>query len=272
MVNRREIEVSEGIIKLNDKSEINYYLAKPADNGKYPAIIIVHEIWGLEDNIKSIARRWAEEGYVAFAPHLFASIGPFMNSKNIESTMVKLWSLPREKMQDEKAIGTLMNTLNEDQKKVASAVFFGRKDLGKNMIRNLDACFDHVQKLDFVKSDMIGTTGFCFGGGLVFQYATLGRSSATVVFYGANPDPIEAVSKIDRPIIAFYGGEDYNINQYIPRLMEEIVRTKKSFHMKIYEGAQHAFFNDTRPTYNKDCADDAWELAKEFFRKNLGGK
>jgi len=266
-----EIEISEGIVRLKDSSEIPYYMARPAGTGKHPAIIIVHEIWGLEENIKSIARRWAKEGYVAFAPHLFGPIGSFMNAKNIESTMMKFWSLPRDKMQDEKAIGDLMKTLSDEQKKVANAVFFGRKDLGKKMIENLDTCFNYVQKLDFVESEKIGTTGFCFGGGLVFQYATLGKSSATVVFYGSNPEPVESVSKISKPIIAFYGGEDYNINQNIPRLMEEIVKARKGIQLKIYEGAQHAFFNDTRPTYNKESAEDAWVIAREFFRKNLGG-
>ena len=93
--------------------------------------------------------------------------------------------------------------------------------------------------------------------------------SASVPYYGVNPKPIEAVEKIAGPVLAFYAGEDERVNQGIPAVAEAMVRYKKDFAMKVYKGAQHAFFNENRPVYNKAVADDAWELTMQFFNKHL---
>ena len=93
--------------------------------------------------------------------------------------------------------------------------------------------------------------------------------TCAVPFYGANPKPIEAIAKISGSVLAFYAGEDEGVNAGVPAIVEAMVKYKKDFQMKLYKGAQHSFFNETRPVYNEAAAEDAWESAVAFFGKHL---
>jgi carboxymethylenebutenolidase len=115
----------------------------------------------------------------------------------------------------------------------------------------------------------MGVTGFCLGGGLAYQISTMFPFSAIVPFYGANPKPIEAVEKIAGPVLGIYAGEDDWINSGLAAIVESMIKYKKTFEMKLYKGVQHAFFNETMPTYNKPAAEDAWQKAISFFNKYL---
>jgi carboxymethylenebutenolidase len=93
--------------------------------------------------------------------------------------------------------------------------------------------------------------------------------SAVVSFYGANPKPLEAVAKIAGPVLGIYAGEDDWVNSGVPAIVESMIKYKKTFEMKLYRGVQHAFFNETMPTYDKSAAEDAWQKALSFFNKYL---
>jgi carboxymethylenebutenolidase len=123
--------------------------------------------------------------------------------------------------------------------------------------------------LETVEPARLGITGFCLGGGLAYQLATVYPFNAAVPFYGANPKPLEAVAKISGPIFGVYAGEDQRINSGVPALVESMIVHKKTFQMKIYQGMQHAFFNETRPSFNKAAAEDAWAMTLAFFNKYL---
>jgi len=120
-----------------------------------------------------------------------------------------------------------------------------------------------------VNCERLGITGFCLGGGLTYQLATEYQFNAAVPFYGANPKPLEAVAKISGPVFGVYAGEDQRINSGVQALVESMIAHKKTFQMKIYQGTQHAFFNEKRPSYNKAAAEDAWTMALAFFDKYL---
>jgi carboxymethylenebutenolidase len=267
----KNILADETVFKSFDGASIRIYIARPSDSGTYPGLLIVQEIWGLENNIKDIARRFAKQGFVAVAPHLYSRPGQneILTPENIESAMTKMWALPLDKRRDMKAVESLTSTLGEKERKVLDLIFKGREKLEENMIKDLLELYKFVQTLPYVNSAKIGGTGFCMGGGLIFQLSTMTDLSATVVFYGSNPKPIEDVSKIKGKVLGLYAGEDLNINAGLPALIEQFVKSKKEFELKIYEGALHAFFNDTRPTYNKAVATDAWNRALEFFNRNL---
>jgi carboxymethylenebutenolidase len=250
------------------------YLSRPEDDvsGGRPAIIVIHEAYGLNEQIRGVARRIAAEGFVVLAPHLFARNGEIMNEKNIERAMTRMWSIPQEKRLDPNAIQELMITMPETERKVVEIFFFGRESMEKQMAKDLTNCVDYLTQQSFVKSDKLGITGFCLGGGLTYQLSTMHSFAASVPFYGANPKPLESVANINGPILAFYGGEDERINEGVPALVEAMIKYKKSFQMKVYKGAQHAFFNEKRPSYNKEAAEDAWESTVAFLRKNLIAK
>jgi len=243
-------------------------VSRPRD-GRYPGIIVIHEAFGLNEQIRGVAKRYAKEGYITIAPNLFTRNGDIMNEKNVESAMRYMWSIPPNKRGDPATIQELMSKMSETDRKVAAIFFLGREEMEKQMAQDLLDCKDHLQSLDFVVKERLGIMGFCMGGGLTYQLSTMYRFSASVPFYGANPKPLASVESISGPILAFYAGEDERINAGIPTLVEAMVKYKKQFSLKIYKGAQHAFFNETRPSYNREAAEDAWESSLFFFNKNL---
>ena len=243
------------------------FISRPKE-GKYPGIIVIHEAFGLNEQIRGVAKRYAKEGYTTIAPNLFTRNGDIMNEKNIESTMRYMWTVPPDKRNDPNTIQELMNKMSETERKVANIFFLGREKMEKEMAKDLLDCRSYLSSLDFVNKKL-GIMGFCMGGGLTYQLSTLYPFSASVPFYGANPKPLESVENISGPILAFYAGEDERINAGVPSLVEAMVKYKKQFSLKIYKGAQHSFFNETRPSYNKEAASDAWESSLAFFNKNL---
>lgn len=248
------------------------YVARPGTSStgdRRPGIMVVHEAFGLNEQIRGVTRRYAEQGFVAIAPNLFTRNGDIMNEENIESAMKPLWSLPPEKRNDPGAIQGLMKTMSETERKVMEIFFLGREAMEKQMAADLMSCKDHIQRQSYVRADRLGITGFCLGGGLTYQLSTMYPFSASVPFYGNNPKPLESVANISGPMLAFYAGEDDRVNAGVPSLVEAMLRHKKAFQMKVYKGAQHSFFNETRPVYNREAAADAWESTVAFFNKHL---
>ena len=244
-------------------------LSTPAETKKSPGVIVIHEAYGLNQQMRGVAQRYAENGYVAIAPHLFSRNPDVMNEKNIESAMRHMWSLPPEKRRDPNAIQEVMKNASPMDRQVLQIFFTGREQMEEQMAKDLLNCVEYLKTVDSVNPDKLGITGFCLGGGLTYQVSTLYPFSASVPYYGMNPRPIEAVGKINGPVLAFYAGEDDRINEGIPAVAEAMVKNKKDFAMKLYKGAQHAFFNETRPVYNRVVAEDAWELTMQFFGKHL---
>jgi len=245
-------------------------LATPKDGGKKnPGIVIIHEAYGLNNQIRGVTKRYAENGYIAIAPNLFSRNSDLMNEKNIESAMRPLWTLPPEKRADPAALQELMKTMSETDRQVMNLFFGAREQMEKQMAEDLLHCVDYLKSVEGVNSERLGVTGFCLGGGLAYQVSTAYPFSASVPFYGMNPRPIESVEKINGPVLAFYAGEDARVNEGIPAIAGAMVKYKKEFSLKVYKGAQHAFFNETRPVYNRGAAEDAWELTMRFLSANL---
>ena len=253
----------------SDGTELHAFIVRPQNSGQYPGIIVIHEIWGLNDQVRGVARRYAGQGYVVLAPHLFSRQGEILNEENIKRAMKPLFSLPREARSDPSALQSLMENMEETDRQVVQILFAGRQSLEPNILEDAIASYQYIYNLSFVRGDRIGVTGFCFGAGLAFQVSTLLPFSASVIFYGANPKPLESVSKISGPVLAFYAGEDDMVDAGIAALVKVMIKYKKTFAMKLFEGVQHAFFNETSSVYNSSAAEDAWEMALAFFNRYL---
>jgi carboxymethylenebutenolidase len=184
------------------------------------------------DHIKDVASRLAREGYVALAVDLFE-----------EKTVSKLEEghLFREKLTEEKILG------------------------------DLNGGFNYLKTLGYVNQSRIGSVGFCMGGGLSLLLACHNRElAAAVVFYGRNPSPIDLLKNIQCPILGNYAGADLAITESdINLLKQTLTKYGKPFDIKVYPGAPHAFFNDTRESYRPEVAKDAWERTVRFFGKQL---
>jgi len=118
-------------------------------------------------------------------------------------------------------------------------------------------------------SGRVGSVGWCMGGGLSGRLACRdAQLEAAVIFYGMAP-PAEELAAITCPVLGFYGADDPRITADVPTFAEAMSVAGKSFEHHLYEGAPHAFFNDTRPSYHVDAARDAWARCLTFFAANL---
>jgi len=225
------VEYPSGEIK------IPAYLSLP-QRSPAPAVLVIHEVFGLNDHIKSVADRVAQEGYVALAPNLFvrASEPPPRDASNVE------------------AIRRAATSLAPD---VAA--------------RDMQAGLDFLKTRKFARP-RFGSVGFCMGGGLSYRLAASGypELACAVIFYGRTP--LELVEKVTCPLLGIFGELDRSIPPQAVREFEEALRRAgKRAEIKIYPGAKHGFFNDTRSeVYDAQAAADAWQRTLRFFREHLG--
>lgn len=250
------------------------YLAlpsRPAPRG--PAVIVVHEIFGTDPHIRSVAERFASEGYVALAPNLFTGeIQKLLTPAAIGSSMGFLRSLPPEVQRDPAAIRAKILERPPDERVALEAMFriqdpAQQRRFGEDLV---EVARGLRQRPD-VDPARIGSVGFCFGGAMSGLLACLDPALAgAVIFYGNNP-PAELVPGIRCPVLGHYGGEDHRITDTVPALARQLQAAHVPFTPYIYPGAQHAFFNDSRPqVYQPEAAKLAWERTLAFYRSTLG--
>ena len=254
-----------------EAGKIQAYLSRPAGDGPHPAVIVIHEIFGLNEQIKGVADRFAREGYVALAPHLYSRPGINLTTETVTETMSFQFSLQREKMGDPAYIQQEIAKLPEGKREVvqkALPVMMGPSNKAKYG-QDLVKAVDFLNASPFVPQGKVASLGFCFGGGMSIFLACHAALAASVVFYGENPNPIDLVQNIHGPVLGLYGAEDMRINGRLDELVKAMTGYKKDFEMKIYPGAAHAFFNETRPNYREAAANDAWERVLRLFQRTL---
>jgi carboxymethylenebutenolidase len=119
------------------------YLSRPGDSvGPYSAIIVIHEVWGLNEQIKGVTRKYANEGFVAIAPNLFTRHSDLLTEKNIAKAMIPMFAMPREKRNDPTAIQKLMESMSEIDRMVMNFFVSGREAFEKVMANDLISCTD----------------------------------------------------------------------------------------------------------------------------------
>ncbi|HVX24475.1 MAG TPA: dienelactone hydrolase family protein [Candidatus Saccharimonadales bacterium] len=218
------------------------YLAEPAGEVK-GAIIVIHEIWALNDHTKSIADRLAAEGYVALAPNLLAETNIAAHAKTLALDLFN----PEKRNEAQPKLRALMTPMQEPG--------FGERTLAR-----VQACFNTL----FAREDAaehVAITGFCFGGSYSFNLAIHEpRLKIALPFYGHAPEDVDELRKIKCPVRAFYGANDEGLMTNLPILKELMKEAKVDFEATVYPGCGHAFFNDTNPfAYNQVAATDAWQ-------------
>jgi carboxymethylenebutenolidase len=212
--------------------EMKGYLVTPREPGPFPAVIVVHENRGLNAHTRDVARRMALEGFVALAPDYLSDLG----------------GTPT----DEEAARALFAELTPP-------------DVNANGIATI-AFLKTVPK----STGKVGAIGFCWGGSTVNNLAVASPDLlAAVPYYGGQPKP-EDVPKIEARIMAHYGGLDERINAGIPAFEEALKAAGTDHQIFIYEGANHAFNNDTSSArYDKAAADLAWSRTIAFLKETL---
>ncbi len=209
------------------------YMVRPKGTAKLPGVLVIHENRGLNPHIQDIARRVALEGYVVLAPDALSPIG----------------GAPA----DQDAAIKLIAEVGKDMPKV---------------VRNFVAGVDYLKKSDQT-TGKVGTVGFCWGGAMSAMMAVNSAADAIVIYYGRAPNAPDA-EKVKAPMLVHLGGLDTNLNNSWPPFEAALKAANKKVTINTYEGANHAFNNDTGgERYNKAAADLAWSRTQAFFKENL---
>ena len=227
-------------VKSGDRT-VNAFLAYPEVKVKATSIVVIHEIMGLTDWVRSLADQLAEAGYIAIAPDLLSGMGP-KGGGTVDFS-------------DRSAIGQAIAALPPDQ-----------------IAADLNSVADYVSKLPAANGN-VAVAGFCYGGSQAFRFATLRPNLvAAFIFYGSGPNKKEDVARINAPVYGFYGGADERVNATIPRTQALMKEVGKKFDPVVYEGAGHGFMRAGEDPANlneanKWARNEAWERWKGILKK-----
>lgn len=254
--------------------EIDCYLAFPSEgSGQRPAVVVIHEIFGVNEHIRDVAGRFAAQGYVAAAPNLFTGeIQAVLTPTNIGIAMQAFAQAPPELRRDPTKFAAFAESQPLERRPVLEA--FGKVSnpaVQAGFADDLLSVTRYLRGLPEVDPARVGSVGFCFGGAMSARLATVDADlKAAVIFYGQNP-PLEHVPRVRASMLGLYGEEDPGITGTVPQLAEAMTRAGQRFDYHVYPGARHAFFNDTRAsTYHPASAQDAWTRVLTFFGSSLG--
>ena len=215
------------------------YSSRPKTRRVWPgSVLVIHEVFGLNDHIKSIADRIAGAGFPALAPDFF----------------VRAPEPPPKETDDVAAIRKAAQSIPPEA-----------------FVKDMLAGLDYLRTRGGAQ-ERFASVGFCMGGGYSYRLAAAGAKDfqGAVIFYGRTP--LELLPQVSAPLLGNFGALDTGIPPAKVKEFEEALKKAgKQADIKIYEGAQHGFFNDTRPdVYNAEAARDAWQRTLNFFRERLG--
>jgi carboxymethylenebutenolidase len=195
-------------------------------------VIVIQEWWGLDDHIKSIADRFAREGFVALAPDLYH--GSFATEPDEARKLV-------------------MN-MNRAQ-----------------ALKDLTGAVAYLQSLGEVSPKKVGSIGFCMGGSMTLALAVASSDvAAAAPFYAGFQPPADDIAKIQAEMFCAFGADDGGIPIENVRKFEATLKeTGRNAVVQVYDGAPHSFFNDTRESYRPEAAKDAWEQSLALFQRVL---
>ena len=225
--------VSERVSYDSPKGKINGYLTRPKAKGKRPVVLVIHENRGLNPHLEDVARRYAAEGFLAYAVDLLSLLGGTPASEDAAREL-------HPKMNQDDAVAALV-----------SAVSF------------LKAHPESTGK--------VGAVGFCFGGLMINRLAVASPELAAGVAYYGRQVPAAQVPNIKAALLLHYADKDDGVNAGIAAYEAALKANNKKYTIHSYPGTQHAFNNDTGAArYNKAAADLAWQRTLAFFKEQLG--
>ncbi len=203
------------------------YLSRPTIGDKRPVVIVVHELWGLNDSIRATADRYANLGYVAVAPDLFAE------------------AKPKERKEAMKLAGSVSPELS---------------------FQILRSVYDYIAIREFASSK-VGLHGYGFGASCALNFACdMKKIAAASIFYASALPNKEKLENLTAPLLLVYGDKDETIKvEQVRSLETTLSQLDKKVQVEIYPGARNSFSNETGQNYNESAAKDAWEKTISFF-------
>ncbi|GAB3119655.1 dienelactone hydrolase family protein [Glaciibacter psychrotolerans] len=238
---------------------VQAYRSEPgADVPVRGALLVVHEVWGLVDQIKRVADRFAAEGYLVLAPDLFAHRD--LDSDEIAALQAAAFgSDPEARNRVQPRLRELMAPLNSPDFSAAADV-------------DLRACFDELTAQPGING-RVGVVGFCFGGSQAYSLAVHEpRLRAAVPFYGQANYSVAELGGIRCRIQAFYGANDVRLMAALPEFRQQLSAAGVDFRAEVFPDCGHAFFNETNlGAFNANAATRAWRITLDFLSESLAG-
>ncbi len=230
----------EWITVKNGDRNVKSFIVYPEVKDKAPSVVLIHEIFGLTDWVRSVADELASKGYIAIAPDLLSGMAPDGGGS--------------AELGGADGVRKVISTLPPEQ-----------------ITADLNAVADHVAKLP-AANGKVAVAGFCWGGGQSFRFATnRPELGAAFVFYGSGPEAPAEIEKVKCPVYGFYGGNDNRVNATIPKSDELMKEAGKSFAPVIYEGAGHGFMRagaaPDANAANAKAQEEAWQRWLELLQK-----
>ncbi len=220
-----------------EETKLHTWVVYPERSDKAPVVIVIHEIFGMTDWVRSVTDQLAADGFIAVAPDLLSGMGPD---------------------------GGGTESLGEQARDVI------RKLSPEDTAKRLNAARQYALALPSA-SGKSACIGFCWGGSASFQYATQQPElDAAVVYYGTAPREASELEKIACPVMGFYGEDDSRVTSTVEATKEHMTKLKKEFAAHVYDGAGHGFLRQQngRGGANAKAAKDAWRDTVAFLRKH----
>ena len=235
------VPIQEGkMVSLQVRGEaVKAYVSQPMRAGLYPGVVVIHEWWGLNGQIKGVADRTAEDGYVAIAPDLYR--GKLGTDAGLAHELMR--GLNENYALD--VVAQAIDWLRANEKQTA------RRPAGQEM--------------------PVGVLGFCMGGRIALATALKPADiQSAVMFYGSVETQKDALKPLQVPLLGIFGNEDHGIPlDQIKAFETALKESGKQATVLVYPGVGHAFFNEERPGYDKEVAGDAWERTRMFLKETL---
>lgn len=232
-------------VKIGDYA-MPVYEARPASGGPAPIVVCISEVWGVHEWVRDVTRRFAKAGFYAVSPELFKREGGVGQLPNIQDILKIVFAVPR-----------------------------------KQVLGDVAATIDWARKRPGVRADRVGVTGWCWGGGVVYQVAATNPDvKAAVAWYGPpgrpfadQPVPIngfDVAKDIHAPLLGLYGETDTSPTQADARKLGELIKMHNpNVEIVVYPDAGHAFFADYRPSFKAAAAAEGWKRCTDWFAKYL---
>lgn len=235
-------------VTVNNDLPIDAYLAEPIEVGQFPAIVVIQEIFGVNEHIRSVTERVAQEGYVAIAPAIYQRLAPRFEAGYTPDN-IKVGRQYKDQTQAAELLG------------------------------DIQAAIEFLKTRSNVNAGAIGCIGFCFGGHVAYLAATLPDIKATAVFYGAaithwtpggGEPTLSRTPQIAGTLYAFFGNSDASIPpDQVDQIEAELTTHQIPHQVLRYDGAGHGFFCDRRADYRPEAAADAWQQVQQLFQNQL---
>ena len=224
--------ITESVTFVSGEKQLEGFFVRPEGEGPFPGLVVIHEIFGLTENTKHWAQRFAGEGYATLAVDLFAG----------RNRAVCMFSM------------------------ISGMVF---RSLNHQGIQDLRITLNFLEGQPGVDRERVGAVGYCMGGSLAIAWAcTDNRLKAIAPYYATNPKPQEALKRLC-PVVGSYPGKDFTAKpgQQLDMVLDQY---GIAHDVKIYLNAKHAFCSEDRPNaYDHDAAEDSWEQVLAFFSEHI---